>query len=120
MDLIAKLPQVAAMVYRNTYHRRQYITPHPTLDWAANLSWMMGACWEGASGSVVFAWGGCGAVGLVGYVWGGVEWVQGCWVECIARAKQPRAKQPRAKQPRAKQPRAKQPRAKQPRAKQPT
>lgn len=62
MDLIAKLPQVAAMVYRNTYHRRQYINPHPTLDWAANLSWMMGGC-RGVGFRVSCVWGGCGAVG---------------------------------------------------------
>lgn len=42
MDLIAKLPECAAMVYRNTYHNKDYISPDPNLDWAANLSFMMG------------------------------------------------------------------------------
>jgi len=42
MDLIAKLPELAAMVYRNTYHDRKYINPDANLDWAANLAHMMG------------------------------------------------------------------------------
>jgi len=42
MDLIAKLPHLAAMVYRNTYYDRKYISPDPSLDWAANLAHMMG------------------------------------------------------------------------------
>lgn len=42
MDLVAKLPQLAAMVYRRTYKGRDYIAPDAKLDWAANLSHMMG------------------------------------------------------------------------------
>lgn len=42
MDLIAKLPAVAALVFRNTYRDRKYIEADPKLDWAANLSHMMG------------------------------------------------------------------------------
>lgn len=42
MDLVAKLPSLAAMVYRRTYKGRDYIAPDPKLDWAANLSHMMG------------------------------------------------------------------------------
>jgi len=42
MDLIAKLPEVAAMVYRNTYHNQKFISPDPKLDWSANLAHMMG------------------------------------------------------------------------------
>ncbi|GIL70561.1 hypothetical protein Vretimale_3685 [Volvox reticuliferus] len=42
MDLIAKLPQLAAMIYRRTYKGGVQIHPHHTLDWAANLAYMMG------------------------------------------------------------------------------
>ena len=44
MDLIAKLPGVAAHIYRATYHGGKHIGLKPDLDWAANLSHMMGAC----------------------------------------------------------------------------
>jgi citrate synthase len=43
MNLIAKLPGVAAHIYRNTYHGGKLIEATPGLDWAANLSHMMGA-----------------------------------------------------------------------------
>ena len=43
MDLLAKLPQLAAMIYRKTYKGGKYINPDPKLDWAANMSHMMGA-----------------------------------------------------------------------------
>jgi len=42
MDLIAKLPQIAALIYRRTYHGAKYVDPDPTLDWAGNLAHMMG------------------------------------------------------------------------------
>eukprot|EP00877_Chromochloris_zofingiensis_P012101 jgi/Chrzof1/7144/Cz02g12210.t1 len=42
MNLIAKLPEIAAMIYRKNYKGGQYISPDPKLDWAANLSHMMG------------------------------------------------------------------------------
>ncbi|PNW75148.1 hypothetical protein CHLRE_12g514750v5 [Chlamydomonas reinhardtii] len=42
MDLIAKLPQLAATIYRRTYRRGEYIPPSYNLDWAANLAHMMG------------------------------------------------------------------------------
>ncbi|KAI8468413.1 MAG: citrate synthase precursor [Monoraphidium minutum] len=42
LDLIAKLPAIAAAVYRKTFHGGDYIAPDPTLDWAANLAHMMG------------------------------------------------------------------------------
>lgn len=42
MDLIAKLPAIAALIYRRTYHGDLPPSPHPTLDWAANLAYMMG------------------------------------------------------------------------------
>uniref|UniRef100_A0A6U0X887 Citrate synthase n=1 Tax=Polytomella parva TaxID=51329 RepID=A0A6U0X887_9CHLO len=42
MDLIAKLPQLAAIVYRRTYKNGSIIEPDSKLDWAANLSHQMG------------------------------------------------------------------------------
>ncbi|GLC45072.1 hypothetical protein PLESTB_001465500 [Pleodorina starrii] len=42
MDLIAKLPQLAAIIYRRTYKNGDLIHPHPTMDWAGNLAFMMG------------------------------------------------------------------------------
>ncbi|KAL6762311.1 citrate synthase [Haematococcus lacustris] len=48
LDLIAKLPEIAAMIYRHTYKGDDYIAPDPSLDWAANLSHMMGFDSEGA------------------------------------------------------------------------
>ena len=48
MDLVAKLPQIAAMIYRRTYKAHLFIEPVPGLDWAANLSHMMGYDEEGA------------------------------------------------------------------------
>eukprot|EP01023_Acetabularia_acetabulum_P009741 TRINITY_DN143_c1_g1_i5.p1 TRINITY_DN143_c1_g1~~TRINITY_DN143_c1_g1_i5.p1 ORF type:complete len:466 (-),score=68.83 TRINITY_DN143_c1_g1_i5:553-1950(-) len=48
LELIAKLPVVAASVYRSTYKNGDYIQPDPNLDWAANLSHMMGYDSEGS------------------------------------------------------------------------
>ncbi len=42
MDLIARLPRVAAYIYRRMYHDNKHIDPDPSLDWAANLAHMMG------------------------------------------------------------------------------
>lgn len=42
MNLIAKLPQLAALIYRRTYKGAAYVEPDPKLDWAANLAHMMG------------------------------------------------------------------------------
>ncbi|MCD6331806.1 MAG: citrate (Si)-synthase, eukaryotic [Bacteroidales bacterium] len=42
MDLIAKLPRIAAYIYRRSYHNNQQIDPDPNLDWAGNLAHMMG------------------------------------------------------------------------------
>ncbi|MEW5299510.1 MAG: hypothetical protein WDW38_004452 [Sanguina aurantia] len=47
MDLIAKLPELAAMIYRKSYKGGKYIEADPTLDWAANLAHMMGFNDEG-------------------------------------------------------------------------
>lgn len=44
LNLIAKLPAIAAHIYRATYKNGNQIAPNPKLDWAANLSHMMGAC----------------------------------------------------------------------------
>ncbi|MBT7466502.1 MAG: citrate (Si)-synthase, eukaryotic [Bacteroidetes bacterium] len=42
MDLLARLPRIAAYIYRRTYHDGDHIEPDPTLDWAGNLAHMMG------------------------------------------------------------------------------
>ena len=42
MNLIAKLPLVAARIYRKTFHNGDYITPDDSLDWAANYAHMLG------------------------------------------------------------------------------
>jgi hypothetical protein len=43
LNLIAKLPALAAAIYRRTFCGGRYIAPDPELDWAANLAHMMGA-----------------------------------------------------------------------------
>nr|WP_319399980.1 citrate (Si)-synthase [uncultured Carboxylicivirga sp.] len=42
MDLIARLPVIAAYIYRRVFHNEQYIEMDPSLDWAGNLAHMMG------------------------------------------------------------------------------
>jgi citrate synthase len=42
MNLIARLPRVAAYIYRRTYHNDEHIEPDPKLDWAANFAHMLG------------------------------------------------------------------------------
>src|SRR5690348_4408616 len=42
MDLIARLPRIAAYVYRRKYKSDQHIQPNGLLDWAGNLAHMMG------------------------------------------------------------------------------
>ncbi len=42
MDLIARLPRVAAYIYRRTFHHGNHIQPDITLDWGANLAHMLG------------------------------------------------------------------------------
>jgi citrate synthase len=42
MNLLARLPTIAAMIYRRTYAGGSYIAPDPKLDWAGNLAHMMG------------------------------------------------------------------------------
>jgi citrate synthase len=42
MDLIARLPRIAAYVYRRKYKDDNHIQPNGLLDWAGNLAHMMG------------------------------------------------------------------------------
>ena len=42
MNLIARLPRVAAYIYRRKYHNDLHIEPDPKLDWAANFAHMLG------------------------------------------------------------------------------
>ena len=42
MDLVARLPRIAAYVYRRKYKNNQHINPNGLLDWAGNLAHMIG------------------------------------------------------------------------------
>ena len=42
MNLIARLPRVAAYIYRRTYHKSLHIAPNIRLDWAGNFAHMLG------------------------------------------------------------------------------
>ncbi len=42
MNLIAKLPRVAAYIYRRTYHNGDHIAPDISQDWAGNFAHMLG------------------------------------------------------------------------------
>jgi citrate synthase len=42
MNLIARLPRVAAYIYRRTYKYGDHIEPNPKLDWAGNFAHMLG------------------------------------------------------------------------------
>lgn len=42
MNLIARLPRIAAYIYRRMYHNDNHIEPDPKLDWAANFAHMLG------------------------------------------------------------------------------
>jgi citrate synthase len=42
MNLIARLPRVAAYIYRRTYKNSEHIEPDSKLDWAANFAHMLG------------------------------------------------------------------------------
>jgi citrate synthase len=41
-NLLARIPQVAAYIYRRTYKNNEHIAPNPELDWAANFAHMLG------------------------------------------------------------------------------
>ena len=42
MDLIARLPRIAAYIYRRKYKKNEHIQPNGMLDWSGNLAHMMG------------------------------------------------------------------------------
>ena len=42
MDLLAKLPNICATIYRHKYHNSTIIKPDHTLDWAGNFGHMLG------------------------------------------------------------------------------
>jgi citrate synthase len=42
MNLIARLPRIAAYIYRKTYKDGKHIEPNPKLDWAGNFAHMLG------------------------------------------------------------------------------
>ncbi len=42
MNLIARLPRIAAYIYRRTYHNGDHISPDFSLDWGANFAHMLG------------------------------------------------------------------------------
>ena len=42
MNLLARLPRLAAYIYRRTYHDGKHIAPNNELDWAGNFAHMMG------------------------------------------------------------------------------
>ncbi len=42
MNLIARLPRIAAYIYRRSYHNSTHIPPDITLDWGANYAHMLG------------------------------------------------------------------------------
>ncbi len=42
MNFLARLPLIAAHIYRKHYHNGNHIPADPSLDWAANLAHMMG------------------------------------------------------------------------------
>lgn len=41
-NLLARLPRIAAYIYRRTYKNGEHIAPNPDLDWAANFAHMLG------------------------------------------------------------------------------
>ncbi len=42
MNLIARLPRIAAYIYRRTYHGGKHIAPDISLDWGGNFAHMLG------------------------------------------------------------------------------
>ncbi len=42
MNLIARLPRIAAYIYRRVYHNGDHIAPDPNLDWGGNFAHMLG------------------------------------------------------------------------------
>lgn len=42
MNLISKLPRIAAYIYRRSFHNGNHIAPDPSLDWGGNYAHMLG------------------------------------------------------------------------------
>lgn len=42
LDLLAKIPRIAAYIYRHKYKADDFIEANPELDWAGNFAHMMG------------------------------------------------------------------------------
>lgn len=42
LDLLAKIPRIAAFIYRHKYKENEFIEPNLELDWAGNFAHMMG------------------------------------------------------------------------------
>jgi citrate synthase len=42
MNLIARLPRIAAYIYRRSYHEDSHISPDISLDWSGNFAHMLG------------------------------------------------------------------------------
>ncbi len=42
MNLVARLPRIAAYIYRRTYHNGKHIMPDISLDWGGNFAHMLG------------------------------------------------------------------------------
>jgi citrate synthase len=42
LTLLAKIPRIAAYIYRHTYKNNEFIEADPNLDWAGNYAHMMG------------------------------------------------------------------------------
>jgi len=42
LDLVAKLPQIAALIYRHLYKNGKVIEPNNSLDWGSNFAHMLG------------------------------------------------------------------------------
>ena len=42
MNLIARLPRVAAYIYRRTFHKENHIQPNSSEDWSGNFAHMLG------------------------------------------------------------------------------
>ncbi len=42
MNLIARLPHLAAYIYRRSFHQGEHIAPDDSLDWSANFAHMLG------------------------------------------------------------------------------
>ncbi len=42
MNCLARLPRLAAYIYRRSFHQGKHIEPDPSLDWAGNFAHMLG------------------------------------------------------------------------------